>query len=104
MGCNQKDFKKTDLVKDEDVAKHLGKVRDEKEKAEKDHREKEARQKRREDEGEQSADSIVEEVDMTTLDKNNPVVENETVENVVKAEDKPFKKIETTSSGPVYLK
>jgi len=93
MGCNQKDFKKTDLVKDKDVAKHLGEVRDEKEKAdiekaEKEQREKEARQKRREDEGEQSADSIVEEViEMIRLDKDNPVVENETVENVVEAEE-----------------
>merc|ERR1712126_436242 len=57
------------------------------EKAEKEQREKEARQKRREDEGEQSADSIVEEViEMIRLDKDNPVVENETVENVVEAE------------------
>ena len=30
MGCNQKDFKKTDLVKDREVAKHLEEKRDEK--------------------------------------------------------------------------
>merc|ERR1712012_1223295 len=31
MGCNQKDFKKTDLVKDREVAKHLEEKRGEKE-------------------------------------------------------------------------
>jgi len=67
MGCNQKDFKKTDLVKDREVAKHLEekrgeKERDDLEKAKQEQAKKEARKKKREEEGEQSADSIVEEV------------------------------------------
>jgi len=67
MGCNQKDFKKTDLVKDREVAKHLEEKRDEKErddleKAKQEEAKKEARKRKREEEGEQSADSIVEEV------------------------------------------
>jgi len=67
MGCNQKDFKKTDLVKDREVAKHLEEKRDEKErddleKAKEEEAKREARKKKREEEGEQSADSIVEEV------------------------------------------
>merc|ERR1712192_202904 len=67
MGCNQRDFKKTDLVKDREVAKHLEEKRDEKEredleKAKEEEAKKEARRKKREEEGEQSADSIVEEV------------------------------------------
>jgi len=69
MGCNCKDFKKTDLVKDKEVLGHLNKVRDEKEKAdiEKKESEKKAREerKRRKEEGndsDKSADSIVEEV------------------------------------------
>jgi len=67
MGCNQKDFKKTDLLKDREVAKHLEEKRDEKErddleKAKQEEAKKEARKRKREEEGEQSADSIVEEV------------------------------------------
>ena len=69
MGCNCKDFKKTDLVKDKEVLGHLNKVRDEKEKADNEKREveKKAREerKRRKEEGndsDKSADSIVEEV------------------------------------------
>merc|ERR1719500_1005082 len=58
MGCNCKDFKKTDLVKDKEVLGHLKKVREEKEKADSEKR------KRREEgnDSDRSADSIVEEV------------------------------------------
>ena len=67
MGCNQKDFKKTDLVKDKEVLKHLGEKKDEKERADlekvkQDELEREERRRRREEDGEASADSIVEEV------------------------------------------
>ena len=69
MGCNCKDFKKTDLLKDKEVLGHIKKVREEKEKA--DIEKKEVEMKAREDkrkrkvdgnESDRSADSIVEEV------------------------------------------
>ena len=69
MGCNCKDFKKTDLVRDKEVLGHINQVREEKEKAESEKREVERKareeRKRRKDEGndsDRSADSIVEEV------------------------------------------
>merc|ERR1711915_797856 len=43
MGCNCKDFKKTDLVKDKEVLGHLTKVREEQEKAENEKKEEELR-------------------------------------------------------------
>lgn len=76
MGCNCKDFKKTDLVKDKEVLGHINKVREEKEKADNEKREVEKRaredkRKRREEgnDSDRSADSIVEEVIEMIKDK-----------------------------------
>jgi len=76
MGCNCKDFKKTDLVKDKEVLGHLNKVREEKEKADTEKREvekkaREERKKRKEEgnDSDRSADSIVEEVIEMIKDK-----------------------------------
>ena len=75
MGCNCRDFKKTDLVKDREVAGHLTKVKGEREaeaeqsrkaEAERQRAKAERRQKRKEqgggNESDQSADSIIEDV------------------------------------------
>merc|ERR1719474_1419044 len=77
MGCNCKDFKKTDLVKDKEVLGHLTKVREEQEKAENEKKEEELRareeRKRKKEQGndsDKSADSIVEEVIEMIRDKN----------------------------------
>ena len=77
MGCNCKDFKKTDLVKDKEVLGHLNKVREEQEKAENEKKEEELRareeRKRKKEQGhesDKSADSIVDEVIEMIRDKN----------------------------------
>merc|ERR1712240_402683 len=76
MGCNCKDFKKTDLLKDKEVSGHINKVREEKEKADNEKREvekkaREDKRKRREEgnDSDRSADSIVEEVIEMIKDK-----------------------------------
>jgi len=83
MGCNCRDFKKTDLVKDKEVLGHLNAIRDERERVQTEQREKdrkaaEERRKRRNggNESDKSADSIVEEViEMIRSDQNSSQIE-----------------------------
>jgi len=90
-GCNCKDFKKTDLLKDRELLEHLNKVREEKKKAENEKRKIQMKawkdkRKRKADRngGDISAGSIVEEViDMIIVNGNEePARKKEVLESV----------------------
>ena len=64
MGCNCRDFKKTDLVKDKDVLSAINTLKDEKEKAEQEKQKKETeRKQKKKDKGYASDNSIIEDID-----------------------------------------
>ena len=64
MGCNCRDFKKTDLVKDKDVLSAINTLKDEKEKAEQEKQKKETERKQKKmDNGYASDNSIIEDID-----------------------------------------